>query len=62
MSEPIPEWKKREAHETQIRKYLKENKCMDSKGQIRVWKATTREGLKSLGHTSLDFDKCACRA
>jgi hypothetical protein len=59
-TQPIPEWKLRENHETQIRAHLKETKCMDSKGQLRSWKATTWEALKKLGHNSLNFDKCQC--
>ena len=60
MADPLPEWKQRENHETQIRGHLKESGCMDTKGQLRRWRATTWEALKALGHTSLDFEKCKC--
>lgn len=53
-------WQKREKHHKDFEKVLKEQKCIDSKSQIRAWRKDNWKLLNELGHNSLDFEKCSC--
>ena len=56
-----PEWKKREQHDSDIRKALLGVE-MDGAGRIRRWfGAETLEKLASIGHSSIGFQQCRCR-
>ena len=53
-------WELHEKHEKEVRQVLKDDKCMDSKGQIRAWHKDTDDKLLAAGHDKLDFKSCKC--
>jgi len=57
----MKEYELHKIHDEEIYEYLKQEKCMDVKGRIRCWKKQIWTGLTTLGHTSLDFNKCKCK-
>jgi hypothetical protein len=56
------EWQLRERHETDVKRILREDGCMDQKGQLRSWHGKrTNDALEKAGHDKLDFFNCRCR-